>query len=205
MSLASCAMAFCTHLRAYGDFLFRSGGPMYVYRHLLAYMQKNRLELRYMPMAWNLLSRWEKVQPVCHRLPMPEAIFLALFVLGLRRGWRRWCAVLGLAFFGIARAGEPLRARRKDLLLPSIGTFMAVRSPKTAFRGKGRVQHICVKDVGFSNFLEAVYARTSPEDMLYNGSASSRPSESDGTSSCRFWLSQDLFEILRAGYAAEEL
>ena len=179
-SLASCAMAFCTLLRAYGDFLFRSGSPMYVYRHLLAYMQKNRLELRpYMPLAWDLLSRWEKVQPVRHWLPMPEALFRAMFALGMLRGWRRWCAVLGLAFFGIARTGEPLRARRKDLLLPSdtlsepsVGTFMAVRSPKTASRGKGRVQHICIKDVSCSLFLEAVFARASPEEMLYSGSPS---------------------------------
>ena len=55
-SLSSCAMAYCTLLRAYGDYLFRSGSPMHLYRHLLAFMQKNRLELRpYMPQAWDLL------------------------------------------------------------------------------------------------------------------------------------------------------
>ncbi|CAE7735292.1 unnamed protein product, partial [Symbiodinium necroappetens] len=180
-SLSSCAMAYCTLLRAYGDYLFRSGSPMYLYRHLLAFMQKNRLELRpYMPLAWDLLSRWERVQPVRHRAPMPEAVFKALFALGAIRGWRRWCAILGLAYFGIARAGEPLRTQRKDLLLPSdtlspasIGTFMAVRSPKTAFRGKGRVQHICIKDVDFSLFLEGVYAKVPPDDLLYNGSPAS--------------------------------
>ncbi|CAE7238074.1 unnamed protein product [Symbiodinium sp. CCMP2456] len=179
-SLATCAMAYCSLLRAYGDFLFRSGQPMYMFRHLLAYMQKQRLELRpYMPMAWDLLSRWERVQPVRHRIPMPEAIFQALFALGALRGWFRWCAILGLAYFGIARAGEPLRAQRKDLLLPSdtlspisVGVFMAVRSPKTAFRGKGRVQHLCIKDTGFCSYLESVYARASPEDLLYNGSPS---------------------------------
>ena len=180
-SLSACAMAFCALLRAYGDFLFRSGSPMYIYRHLLAYMQKNRIELRpCLPVAWDLLTRWERVQPVTHRVPLPEAMFKAMFALGVLKGWYRWCAVLGLAYFGIARAGEPLRAHRKDLLLPSdtlsdlsVGAFMAVRSPKTAFRGKGKVQRICIKDVDFCIFLEHVLSRAPPEDLLYRGSPSS--------------------------------
>ncbi|CAE7651862.1 unnamed protein product [Symbiodinium sp. CCMP2456] len=179
-SLSSCAMAYCTMIRAYGDHLYRSKGPMYVYRHLLAYMQKNRLGLRpYLPMAWDLLSRWERVEPVQHRVPMPEALYKAMFALGLLRGWFRWCSIFGIACHGIARAGEPLRALRKDLLLPSdalsplaTGTFMAVRGPKTAFRGKGRVQHLCIKDAGFSAFLEYVYSRVPPDERLYRGSAS---------------------------------
>ena len=154
---------------------------MYIYRHLLAYMQKNRIELRpCLPVAWDLLTRWERVQPVTHRVPLPEAMFKAMFALGVLKGWYRWCAVLGLAYFGIARAGEPLRAHRKDLLLPSdtlsdlsVGAFMAVRSPKTAFRGKGKVQRICIKDVDFCIFLEHVLSRAPPEDLLYRGSPSS--------------------------------
>ncbi|CAE7307382.1 unnamed protein product, partial [Symbiodinium sp. CCMP2456] len=179
-SLSSCAMAYCTMIRAYGDHLYRSKGPMYVYRHLLAYMQKNRLGLRpYLPMAWDLLSRWERVEPVQHRVPMPEALYKAMFALGLLRGWFRWCSIFGIAYHGIARAGEPLRALRKDLLLPSdtlsplaTGSFMAVRGPKTAYRGKGRVQHLCIKDASFSAFLEYVYSRVPPEERLYRGSAS---------------------------------
>ena len=171
-SLSACGMVYRTLLRAYGDHLYRNGGPMYVFRHLLAYMQKNRLELRpFLPLAWDLLSGWERIQPVKHRVPMPEPLFKAIFALGLLRGWVRWCA----------RAGEPLRARRKDLLLPSdtlpgieVGVFMAVRAPKTAFRGKGRIPHVCVKDRAFSIiFLELVFERVPAEDMLYRGSASS--------------------------------
>ncbi|CAE6965207.1 unnamed protein product [Symbiodinium sp. CCMP2592] len=63
-SLSSCAMAYCVFLRAYGDHLYRSGGPMYVFRHLLAYMQKNKLHLRpFLSLGWDLLSRWE--HPAC--------------------------------------------------------------------------------------------------------------------------------------------
>ena len=35
------------------------------------------------------------------------------------------------------------------------------------------MQHICIKDVDFSLFLERVYAQVPPDDLLYNGSPAS--------------------------------
>ena len=62
-SLSHCATAYCALLRAYGDFLFQKGRPMCVFCNLLAYMQKNRMELRpCLPMAWDLLIRRERVR-----------------------------------------------------------------------------------------------------------------------------------------------
>ena len=153
-SLCSQAMVFCILVRAYGDWLFQQGEPLYKFRHLMAYLQKNRVDLKpFLAYGWDLVTRWERVVPVVHRVPIPEAVVRALLCLGLMRKWVRWSSVLALAFYGLGRAGEPLRASRRDLLLPSdslsdlnSGCYLAVRSPKTAFRGAGKVQHLCVKE-----------------------------------------------------------
>ncbi|CAE7913453.1 unnamed protein product, partial [Symbiodinium necroappetens] len=70
LSLEGCAMAFCAVLRAYGNHLFQTGQPLYKWRHLCAYFQKERLALRpYMPMCWDLTTRWERLCPTVHRTP----------------------------------------------------------------------------------------------------------------------------------------
>ena len=177
-SVESCAMAFVLVLRAYGNWLYQHSEPMYKYRHLLAFFQKRSMQLRpFLPTAWDLLTRWERVQPVRHRSPMPLAIFQAMMALAMLKGWIHWCVIAGLAFYGAARTGETLRARREDLLLPSdslatldVGCYLAILSPKTAYRGKGRVQHIAVKDLRFVAFLERVMGSAPGEVMLYRGS-----------------------------------
>ena len=178
-SLCSHAMVYCVLVRSYGNWLFQNGEPLYKFRHLMAFLQKNRFELRpFLSFGWDLITRWERVVPVVHRVPVPEAIVRALLCLGALRGWVRWCCVLGLAYYGLGRAGEPLRAKRRDLLLPSdtlsplsAGCYMAVKSPKTAFRGGGRTQHLCVKETFFVQFLEASLRNLEPDEALYPGSA----------------------------------
>ena len=178
-SLSSHAMVFCVLVRAYGDWLFQQGEPLYKFRHLMAYLQKSRFDLKpFLSFGWDLVSRWERVVPVVHRVPIPEAIVRAMFSLGLLRHWFRWCSVLALAFYGLGRAGEPLRAKRRDLLLPSdslsdisAGCYLAVRSPKTAFRGSGKVQHLCVKETTIVRFLEAALGPLVADEELYPGSS----------------------------------
>ena len=68
--------------------------------------------------AWELVSRWERLQPVRHRTPVPEVILKSLVVLAWLKGFRRWAACTLLAYFGLARIGEVLRATRLHLLLP---------------------------------------------------------------------------------------
>ena len=178
-SLCSIAMVYCFLVRCYGNWLFQQGEPLYKFRHLMAFLQKNRFELRpYLSFGWDLITRWERLVPVVHRVPVPEAVVRAFLCLGVLRGWKRWCCVLGLAYYGLGRAGEPLRAKRRDLLLPSdtlslpgAGCYLAVKSPKTAFRGKGKTQHLCVKETFFVHFLEACLGQLEPEEDLYPGSA----------------------------------
>lgn len=101
----------------------------------------------------------------------------AMISLAIQLGWIRWACVTCLAFYGIARAGEPLRATRGDLLLPcdvlcdvSTGAYLTVRAPKTAFRGAGRVQHLVVKEVAVIAFLERWLRDLDPSVPLFRGS-----------------------------------
>lgn len=178
-SLTSEPLVFCSLVRVYGDWCFQNGFPMYKFRHLLAWLQKNRFELRpFLPLCWDLLTCWERIRPPIHRTPLPKAVFEAMMSLALQRGWVRWACVTGLAFYGVARLGEPLRAARSDLLLPSdlldselSGCFLQIRKPKSGFRGRGVVQHCSIKQPEFVRFLDWHLSGLAGEEPLYPGSA----------------------------------
>ena len=107
--------------------------------------------------AWQLVSQWEELQPVCHRRPLPEVLFRAMVVLALQWNWTRFAGVL-------ICIGEVLSAIRQDLVLP-VGMFDAerrsaflwVRKPKTLRRGKGRVQHLRVENHEAVRCLERIF------------------------------------------------
>ena len=149
----------------YGKSRFAAGAPMYEFRHLLVLAQQSQAGLRaHMTPAWRLLSKWEAVQPLQHRQPLPEVLFRAMFVVGMLWGWRRWSATLLLGFEGIARIGEVLRASRADLVLPCDScdsvtgvAFLRVLKPKSSRRGKGRIQHLKIADANAVSFLEHVF------------------------------------------------
>ena len=93
---------------------------------------------------------------------------------------------------------------RGDLLLPSDslssvdeGRYLAVREPKTALRGRGKVQHICVKEAGFVGFLERVLAEVVAEEPL------PMRSESGGTPFWSSWRCQNRLSFCLAAYVAE--
>ncbi|CAE7735652.1 unnamed protein product, partial [Symbiodinium necroappetens] len=179
LSLEGCAMAYCAVLRAYGNYLFQTGQPLYKWRHLCAFFQKERLSLRpYMPLCWDLATRWERLCPTAHRTPIPYALVRAMISLGLALGWARFAAVVGLSFYGTARVGEPLRAHRGAILLPcdllvdeTPVCYVRVEAPKTGHRGAGKVQHFVVGEAAFVRFLERLLARSPLEEKLFPASA----------------------------------
>eukprot|EP00438_Fugacium_kawagutii_P011481 Skav211699 [mRNA] locus=scaffold1535:189530:207134:+ [translate_table: standard] len=140
-------------LRSYGNFLFNSGEPMYIFRHLVVYLQQMfPSEKPHMSSCWDLLAKWESVMPVTHRPPLPKLVLDAMVSLALTWGWTRWAALTSLTYHGAMRIGEPLKATREDLLLPQdagLGEpviFLRVGAPKPGRRGKGRVQHARIAD-----------------------------------------------------------
>ena len=78
-----------------------------------------RPEIRpHLGMVWQLVSKWELQEPVSHRVPLPAAIYRAMVSLSILWSWFHVAGILVLAFEGICRPGETLRASRCDLLLP---------------------------------------------------------------------------------------
>eukprot|EP00438_Fugacium_kawagutii_P028398 Skav205711 [mRNA] locus=scaffold608:39645:43142:- [translate_table: standard] len=166
-------------VRTYALHLFSSGRKLYELRYTLIALQHEFPHWKpYMAPLWALVSKWEMLQPLQHRMPLPELLFKALFVLGALKRWTRWVGVLLLGYEGIARIGEVLAATRADLLLPSDlcetdapFVFVRVRSPKTRYRGRGRVQHLKVKTPAAVAFLEQAFSHLDPTLQLFPHSA----------------------------------
>eukprot|EP00435_Cladocopium_sp_Y103_P042123 s672_g11.t1 len=157
-------------LKTYAMHLFTNGRKLYELRYTLIAVQHRFPHLRSsLAPVWAVVSKWELYQPLQHRKPLPELLFKAMFVLALLKGWVRWSASLLLGFEGIARIGEILAARRHDLLLPSdlaeaesAVAFLRIRLPKTRFRGRGRVQHLKIRQAACLPFLERVFGKLDP-------------------------------------------
>ena len=98
--------------KEYGNHLYSSGKSLFVFRHLLVFLQQNFVTAKpYIGICWAMVTRWELVEPTIHRIPLPTAIFRAMVTVAIKWEWYRFAGVLCLAFLGIARPGEPLTAR----------------------------------------------------------------------------------------------
>ena len=116
----SCPVLLVEALRGYGQVLFAAGVPLHYYRQILAHAQLEFPGTRpLMFTAWRLVTKWELVEPIQHRPPIPEPLVKAMASLALGLGWARWSALVMVCFSGACRIGEPLRALRRDLLLPN--------------------------------------------------------------------------------------
>jgi hypothetical protein len=127
--------------------------------------------------AWRLVSKWEVLEPVQHRHPMPAALVEAMCYVALGWGWRRWAATTYLCFKAILRASEPIKATRGDLKLPEdllrpgdATTYLHLRKTKSGRRGKGVMQHGKVSDRRATAFFEAVFRDLTKTELLYPGS-----------------------------------
>ena len=169
---------FVELLVAFGYYLFHNGDALHTYRQLLAHVQREHPVLRlFMPKAWNVVHKWERVEPTTHRTPLPEPILLAMASIALHWGWRRFTAVLLYSFFSVSRVGEVLRATRsqvltpKDLLFESQTVYLRVLNPKTRNRG-ARTQYSCTDEKLCVDLVSAVWDELLPDQWLYEGSAS---------------------------------
>jgi len=152
-------------LQEYGNCLYEEGRALYLYRHLVVLVQQSFQHAKpFMGPAWNMIAKWERLEPTAHRTPVPEAIYRAVISVSLCWGWRLFAAVVGITFLGITRPSEALFALRKNLVLPvdrlepSSGTaYLRIVKAKTSGRGNARVQHASVEDDAFVRFLETVF------------------------------------------------
>ena len=82
-----------------------------------------------------------------------------------------------LAFYGLARIGEVLRCKRKDLLLPADllddshgAAYLSFAQSKTSARGRPRVQHTKISDARAVAWIGAVFGPLSPLEPLWPSS-----------------------------------
>ena len=175
-----CPLLASQVLRQYGIHCFSTGEPMYELRHLLVVVQKDHPLLKpVLSPAWNVLVRWEEVRPLKHRIPLPETLFKAMFTAAVFKGWHRWAATFLLGYEGIARIGEVLNARRKDLVLPEDlfdsshpAIFLKIRKPKSRRRGKGRIQQLKVERPETVQYIASVFGELDGSLPLFPLSAS---------------------------------
>lgn len=91
-------------LRRYGKHLYEQNKLLYLYRHLIIHGQRIIPALRQASRpVWELVSRWEAVEPIRHRPPVPFSLMLAMVNLALSWKWYRWSRTALLAFFGACR------------------------------------------------------------------------------------------------------
>jgi hypothetical protein len=168
-------------LAAYGRHWYGLGGALYNYRYLVVYCQREIPNLRGgLDAAWKIISKWEELEPVQHRRPIPLALLQAMVVVALQWQWHRVAGILLLTFHACCRPGEVLGARRANLVLPEdLGgnygdpCFLKITKPKPGRRGLGRIQHAKVRDGTVSRFLSSLFGKLNADEALYPGTASS--------------------------------
>lgn len=167
-------------LASYGRFMYECGKPLFNFRHLVVFAQREHVGVRgHLQKAWDTIARWEELEPVEHRRPIPVAMLQAMVSLACFWGWWRVAAVLVTAFYGCCRPGEVLKACRGQLVFPKdVGqssgpVFFRIQKPKPGRRGIGRVQHTKIVDLNACKFLSFVLEDCAGEVFVYPGSASS--------------------------------
>ena len=158
-------------LASYGRHLFDCGKALFNFRHLVVFAQREYPGLRgHLQRAWDTIARWEELEPVEHRRPIPVALLW---------GWSRVACVLVISFFGCCRPGEVLKACRGQVVLPEdLGqmegpVFFRIQKPKPGRRGLGRVQYTKIVDKLACQFLSQLLGQLPSELLIFPGSASS--------------------------------
>lgn len=117
--------------------------------------------------AWEVCSKWELVEPIQHRPPLPEPS-----VVGLSWGWTRWTTALLFAFFAAARVGEVLKARRRHLLTPADllserkVAYLQIESPKSRRRG-AKMQYVTVEEPLVIELIDSVWQQLEKDEPLF--------------------------------------
>ena len=90
LGIFRCPPLLALVLASYGDVLYTTGFPLGSYRQLLAHAQRLVPLLKpHLGVAWDMVSRWEEVEPVSHRVPMPWVSTLPCSAMGLMIRFRR--------------------------------------------------------------------------------------------------------------------
>ena len=128
----------------YGQWLFEEGRPYYHYAETLnAFSVQCPSIRRQLQASWDLAFSWQRLEPPTHHTALPWQVLLAILTVAFLWGWDDVAGVIALCWGGLARVGEVMAARRRDLVLPEdVGrecgwgirqVFMSILEPKTRF------------------------------------------------------------------------
>ena len=77
-----CPVLAAMALRAYGNHCFGAGGTLSGFRHTIIAAQRRVLGCKpFLHLAWEMVSRWEALEPPVHRCPLPAPIVKAMAFL----------------------------------------------------------------------------------------------------------------------------
>ena len=167
-------------IREFGYHQYSAGFSLFMFRHLVVFVQQQIPGAKqYLNICWETISRWEIAEPVEHRTPVPHTLFLAIVGVSCVWSWKSFAGIVILSFLGISRPGEPLRAVRRDLVLPrdrmepeSGVAYLRVGRPKARRRARNLVQHITIDHYYAVRFLDMVFGDLEPEAPLFHASPS---------------------------------
>ena len=177
--LTSAASTTSTLLQLYGEYLFEVGAPLSSFRHLVTFAQRLYPDFKlHSKPCWDHVTKWEIVEPLVHRVPLPERLCEAMAAVAFAWKWPRFGLVLLIAFYGILRIGEVVSAFRSSLVLPSDllsdkldKLFLRILQPKTARRGGGRQQHVTIVHGPLVRACEAIFKGAKSSEPLFPLSA----------------------------------
>ena len=137
-------------LSSFAQELYDAGTPLHYYRQLLAFTQREVPAVRpFVTRAWEFV-RWETLEPLQHRPPLPEPVLKAM-VCPARPAVQ-----------------EPLKACR-ELLEQGWSVYVRVQEPQTRKRG-AVVQHVRVEALEpVHRFIAAVLRPLLRMEQLYSG------------------------------------
>lgn len=172
-----CPLLLALLAAQFGTVLYERGVSLYLYRRLIVCIQQSVAGVRpFMTQAWKMINRWEIVEPVTHRLPLPEPLYRAMITTSLIWGL--------LPFLGLLSWGS------QDLVNPSVVCGAVFCCRVTSFKLelvwptlKLKLLNPDEEALGgyniflsvtplFVNFLESVYRDVEKDCKLFDGSAS---------------------------------
>ena len=168
-------ITLCLLVKEFGNVLYSSGASLYLYRHLVVYVHKHITGARFhSSICWEMVQRWENLEPPIHRVPIPLSVVKAMVSIALCWNWPRFAGAICISFFGITRPGEVLSAVRRDLVLATDllvedvqSIFLCIRNPKARRRGRGRVQHASISQPLIVSFITKVFEPLGYDQLLY--------------------------------------
>eukprot|EP00439_Symbiodinium_sp_Y106_P018455 s819_g2.t1 len=132
---------FCDYVIAFGNDLYASGRPYWHYAETINALTSLRPSLRkQLQGAWDLAHTWLAEEPYVHHTAMPAPVLVAILSTCLLWGWLKEAGIFALCFGALLRAGEAVKACRRDLVFPADAlwgqSYVLVRIHEPKTRGR---------------------------------------------------------------------